>query len=116
MIDMLSSFDLKPGQDVKTFQADYADFVADLTEAGMIVGAGPLGKRVADTPMDTDDNRDHSWFSILSFHDRHQLDAAYAYIEARQSPSTTSHIRMYRRITNAIFLCWEDQSPERDAP
>ena len=116
MIHMLSSFALKPGQERDVFQADYAGFVADLTKAGLIVGAGPLGKRVNDTPMDTDEDRDHSWFSILSFRDRAQLDAAYAYIEDRQNPSTSSHIRMYRRITNAVFLCWEDQPPEKDTP
>ena len=116
MIHMLSSFDLKPGQELDVFQADYAEFVEDLVSAGMIVSAGPLGKRVADTPMDTDDDRDHSWFSIMAFRDRAQLDEAYAYIEARQHPSTKSHIRMYRRITNSIFLCWEDQPPEKDTP
>ena len=116
MIHMLSSFDLKPGQALDVFQSDYAEFVADLKEAEMVVDAGPLGKRVADTPMDTDEDRDHSWFSILTFRDRAQLDAAYAYIEARQNPSTTSHIRMYRRITNSIFLCWEDLPTEKDAP
>lgn len=116
MIHMLSSFDLKPGQEFETFQADYAAFVTDLTEAGIIVGAGPLGKRVADTPMDTDEERNHAWFSILTFRDRAQLDAAYAYIEAHQRPGTASHIRMYRRITNSIFLCWEDQPAEKDAP
>ena len=112
---MLSSFDLKPGQDFATFQSDYAAFVEDLTAAGIIAAAGPLGARVADTPMDTDDERDHSYFSVLSFHDRAQLDAAYAYIEARQRPSTHSHLRMYRRITNSIFLCWEDQAPEKES-
>lgn len=116
MIHMLSSFDLKPGQDVATLQADYAAFVADLKAADIIVAAGPLGTRVSDTPMDTDEDRDHTLFSILTFRDRAQLDAAYAYIEARQRPSADSHLSMYRRITNSVFLCWEDQPIEKDTP
>ena len=78
MIHMLSSFDLKPGEDFAIFQSDYTDFVADLRAAGIIEGAGPLGARVSDTPMDTDDERDHEYFAVMSFRDRTQVDAAYA--------------------------------------
>lgn len=108
MIHMLSSFDLKPDEDWGEFTDAYAAFVDELQSAGVIVAAGPLGKRVSDTPMDTDDARDPQFHSILSFRDRTQLDAAYAYIGEKQQPGTTSHLSMYRRITNSIFLCWED--------
>ena len=114
MIHMLSSFDLKPGEDFAIFQSDYTDFVADLRAAGIIEGAGPLGARVSDTPMDTDDERDHSYYSVLSFRDRAQLDAAYAHIEAHRRPGTDTHLKMYRRVTNSIFLCWEDQPFEKE--
>ena len=116
MIHMLSSFDLKPGQDFAQFQADYTAFLADLRAADMIVDAGPLGARVADTPMDTDDERTQAYQSVLTFRDRAQLDAAYAHIEAAQTPSTASHLTMFRRVTNAVFLCWEDQPFGKDTP
>ena len=81
----------------------------------MIVDASPLGARVADTPMDTDEERDQSYFSVLSFRDRAQLDAAYAHIEAHGRPGTNTHLKMYRRVTNSIFLCWEDQPSEKES-
>lgn len=109
MIHMLSAFDLTPGEDFGAFQAAYADFVADLEAAGLIAAAGPLGRRVADTPMDTDAARTQQVFSVLSFRDREQLDSAYAHIAARHEPATGAHLDMYRRTANAVFLCWQDQ-------
>lgn len=108
MIHMLSSFDLGSGEDWDCFAVDYARFVRDLKEADVIAEAGPLGRRVDDTPMDTDDDRRHRHFSIISFRNRDQLDAAYAHIEARLHPGTSTHLQMYRRLANTVFLCWED--------
>jgi hypothetical protein len=109
MIHMLSAFDLKPDEDEAAFRAAYADFVEELTGAGLIVSAGPLGRRVQDTPMDTDSDRAQQRFSVLTFRDRAQLDAAYDHISARLRPATKTHLDMYRRITNSVFLCWQDQ-------
>ncbi len=108
MIHMLSSFDLKPGEDWDVFLQDYETFLADLREADLIVDAGPLGRRVENTPMDTDIGRNQRFYSVMQFRDRSQLDAAYAHIEARSRPGTTTHLRMHRRLTNSVFLCWED--------
>lgn len=109
MIHMLSSFDLKPGEDFEDFSRAYTAFIDELHSAGVISGAGPLGKRVSDTPMDTDIGRDQQFQSIISFQDRAQLDLAYAHISEKQHPGIASHLSMYRRITNSVFLCWEDQ-------
>lgn len=108
MIHMLSAFDLKPGESLPTFRAAYTEFLADLETAGIIAAAGPIGQRVSDTPMDTDEENARQLFSILSFHDRAQLDAAYAHISARAAPGTSSHLDMYRRITDSVFTCWQD--------
>ncbi len=108
MIHMLSSFNLRDGEDLETFRADYAAFVADLTQAGIITAAGPIGTRVSDTPMDTDDANPCQLFSILSFRDRAQLDASYTHIEARAKPGTTTHLQMYMRLRDTVFTCWED--------
>ena len=110
MIHMLSSFNLKPDETFAEFQTAYTAFIADLHAADVIAAAGPLGTRVSDTPMDTDDENPRQVFSLLSFRDRAQLDASYAHIEARATPGTTNHINMYRRITDALFTCWEDVS------
>ena len=62
----------------------------------------------SDTPMDTDDDRAHTHFSVMSFRDRKQLDHAYAYMLHRRATATDSHHDMYSRITNSVFLCWQD--------
>ncbi len=111
MIHMLSSFDLKPGEAFASFADDFAAFLADLRAQDVIVDAGPLARRVENTPMDTDEARTQQYYSVMSFRDRAQLDAAYAHIEARRA-GTASHLRMYRRLTNSVFLCWEDISQE----
>ena len=49
MIHMLSSFDLKPGEDWDTFACDYDNFLTNLRAADMIMDTGPLGRRVEDT-------------------------------------------------------------------
>ena len=116
MINMLSSFDLKPGEDFATFAQDYEILLNDLRNAGMIAGAGPLGRRVEATPMDTDEDRTQRYFSVMHFRDRAQLDAAYAHIDARARPGTETHLKMYRRLTNTVFLCWEDTDNEKDTP
>jgi len=108
MIHMLSAFDLKPGEDEAAFGTAYAQFIADLEEADLIAIAGPLGTRVSDTPMDTDDGRAHTRFSVMSFRDRAQMNRAYAYLAHRRGAATGSHHDMYDRITNAVFLCWQD--------
>ncbi|MFK7939269.1 MAG: hypothetical protein AB8B82_07815 [Roseovarius sp.] len=108
MIHMLSSFNLRDGEDFATFRADYTHFVEELTEAGVITGAGPISTRLSDTPMDTDDDNPAQVFSILSFRDRAHLDQAYAHIEARAALGTKSHIRMYMRLRDTVFTCWQD--------
>ena len=116
MLYMLSSFDLKSGEKFTIFSRDYDAFLTNLIEADIIVGAGPMGKRVTDTPMDTEIAHTQMYYSVMYFRDRAQLDAAYAHIEARGQPGTATHIKMYRRLTNTSFLCWEDCLPEREIP
>lgn len=114
MIHMLSSFDLRPDEDFDAFAKDYEVFLDDLKTADMIADAGPLGQRVEATPMDTDAGRTQRYFSVMTFRDGEQLDAAYAHIDARARPATQTHLKMYRRLTNTVFLCWEDTDPGKD--
>lgn len=108
MIHMLSAFEIAPDEDSAAVTAAYAGFVADLRAEGLIAGAGPVGRRVADTPMDTDDTRTHTHFSVLSFRDRTQLNHAYAWLTHRKGASAGSHHDMHARIANSVFLCWQD--------
>ena len=108
MIHMLSSFDLNTNEDWNIFASDFDNFINTLKSTGIILGSDPLGHRVDDTPMDTDIERRQRCFSVIHFRDRAQLDSAYAHIQANTQPGTAIHLRMYRRLTNAVFLCWED--------
>ena len=65
---------------------DYEAVLVDLRAADLIVKVGPLGCRIDDTPMNTDAERTQQYFSVMNF----------------------THRRMYRSLTNAVFLCWDD--------
>lgn len=114
MHHMLSCFDLKAGEDFESFQQAYAAFVGQMKQAGMILASGPIARRVPDTPMDTDAERGHAYFSILSFADRDQLDAAYAYIMEQREPARSAHHAVYGRVENPVFICWQDLSSPKD--
>lgn len=114
LILMLSSFDPRPGEDVATFASDHDAFNADLRAAGITAGAGPLGRRVNDTPMEAEEAHTQTCFSVMQFHDCARPDAAYAHINARARPGTSSYLRMYRHLTTTVFLCREDVSHEKE--
>lgn len=105
---MLSCFDLEPGEDIETFRSAYADFVAYMKSIDLVEDSGPIGRRRSDTPMDTDDERGHEYFVVMSFRDRTQVDAAYALIKEHAEPSESSHNEVYKMIRNPVFICWQD--------
>ncbi|MEL6647822.1 MAG: DUF6614 family protein [Pseudomonadota bacterium] len=108
-IHLLSAFDLRAGVEEDSFADAYHSFVQELYDAGLIIDARPMGRRVPDTPMDTDDTRAQQFFTILTFRDRAHMDAAYAHIEARMRAVTGEHAAMYARTANQIFTCWQDE-------
>jgi hypothetical protein len=108
MFHMLSCFDLKPGEDIETFRNAYDEFAAYMKSVDLVADSGPVGRRQSDTPMDTDGERNHEYFVIMSFRDRAQVDAAYAYIKKHVEPGESSHNGVYERVENPIFICWQD--------
>ncbi|MDH3474208.1 MAG: hypothetical protein OEM59_11000 [Rhodospirillales bacterium] len=108
MFHMLSCFDLKPGEDIGVFRRAYADFVAYMKSADLVEDSGPIGRRQSDTPMDTDSERGHEYFVIMSFRDRKQVDAAYAYIRQHVEPGESAHNQVYGKVENPVFICWQD--------
>ena len=115
MITMLSCFHLHPGIDVDELSVLYTEFVASMERTGLIVGAGPLGRRECDTPMDTDSERDHEFFGLMSFRDRAQLDAAYDHILKQAEPGRSEHQQVFRWVDNPVFICWRDETSAPDA-
>jgi hypothetical protein len=110
MIHMLSNFDLKTGVNEREFVLAYGDFIDAIQNLNLIVKSDPVGRRVSNTPMDTAPENGPEYYSIMSFHDRKQLDAAYAHFLGLQSVTEekSAHLRIHRMIENAVFTCWED--------
>ncbi|MEM7294686.1 MAG: hypothetical protein AAF420_15000 [Pseudomonadota bacterium] len=108
MFQMLSCFNLPSEEDLDLFRENYAHFVEEMRSAGLVEGSGPIGRRQSDTPMDTDEERHHEYFSVMTFRDREQVDAAYAHIMEHQGPTDEAHNNIYTKVTDPIFICWED--------
>ena len=108
MFHMLSCFNLKAGEEIDTFRGAFADFTATMKSAGLVEESGPIGRRQSDTPMDTDEERDHEFFVVMTFKDRPQVDAAYAYILKHVEPGEAVHDSVYTRVADPVFICWQD--------
>ena len=108
MFHMLSCFNLKDNEDIDTFRSAFSEFAAYMERVGLVEDNGPIGRRCSDTPMDTDDERDHEYFVVMSFKNRSQVDAAYAYILKHIEPGETSHNGVYKKVKNPVFICWQD--------
>ena len=105
---MLSCFDLRPDEDIDAFRTAYLAFVEEMKVMGLVEGTGPIGRRQRDTPMDTDDERHHTYFVIMSFADRKQVDAAYAHIRRHIEPGDAAHDAVYGKVVDPVFICWQD--------
>ena len=108
MFHMLTCFNLKPGVEIETFRDALDRFVDHMRSVGLVEGAGPIGRRQSDTIMDTDDERDHEYFMVMSFRDRAQSDDAVDLMRKHQDPSETVHHAVYSRAKDMVFICWED--------
>jgi hypothetical protein len=52
--------------------------------------------------MDTDGEREHEYFFILSFRDRIQCDRAVEHFASGDEPTDTRHEAVYRKITDGV--------------
>ena len=108
MFHMLTCFNLKPEISMGEFRQSLDDFTAHLMTVDIIHSTGPVGRRQRDTIMDTDNERDHEFFFIMSFRDRAQCDRAVEYIIPHKEPGDSIHHSMYAKVKDPIFICWED--------
>ena len=108
MFHMLSCFDLKPGENIDDFSSAYRAFVEEMKQNDMVESTDPIGNRQRNAPMDTDDERDHEYFALMSFRDKAQVDAAYAHIMKHIEPGEKTHNSVYTRVQNPVFICWQD--------
>lgn len=110
MIHMLSNFDLKADVTEQDFERAYKEFIDAILSLELIVKSDPVGCRVRNSPMDTAEENQPAYFTVMTFSDRNKLDAAYAHFQGLTSVTEekSAHVRIHRMIENAVFTCWED--------
>lgn len=108
MIHMLSRFDLNPGVDIETFRSHYEALFRQMRDAGLVERTGKVGQREADTPMDTDDEDTRTYFVVMSFSNRDQMDRAYDHIAGTVGQALSAHPAVHRSVANSVFTCWRD--------
>lgn len=108
MFHMLTCFNLKPEISTDEFRQSIADFTAHLKNIELVHSTGPIGRRQSDTIMDTDSERDHEYYFIMSFRDRAQCDRAVEYVLPHEEPGESIHKAVYSKVKDQIFICWED--------
>ena len=108
MFHMLTTFDLKPGLSIDQFRQSLDKFTAHLREADLVQSTGPIGKRQRHEIMDTDSERNHEYYFIMSFQDRDQRDRAVEQVLRHEEPSESFHSAVYLSVHDPIFTCWAD--------
>jgi len=108
MFHMLSCINLKPDVSIDEFRDAVAEMTALLQRSDLLHATGPIGRRQRHPVMDTDAERDHEYFFIMSFTDRAQCDRAVEKIYKHEDPQDEIHKSVYARISNPVFICWED--------
>ena len=108
MFHMLSCFDLRSGVTIDEFRQSLDALTKHLQDIDLVHSTGPVGRRQRHPIMDTDSERDHEYFFIMSFRDRAQCDRAVDYIQPRQEPGNSIHEAVYSKIAEPVFICWED--------
>lgn len=108
MFHMMTCFNLDEDRSIEEFEAALARFVVHMRGRGLVDSVGRIARRRRETIMDTDDQRKHEYFFILSFRDRAQCDRAVRVIESQEEPEGEIHRAAYSMTSGALFTCWED--------
>ena len=108
MFHMLTCFNLKKEYSIGEFSQSLVEFSAHLQQTGLLHSTGPVGRRQRHTIMDTDSERDHEYFFIMSFQDRAQCDRAVEYILPHKEPGDSIHNATLEKVKDPVFICWED--------
>ena len=109
MFHMLSCINLKPGLSIEDFRDAVTEMTVLLQGQDLLHETGPIGRRARHPVMDTDAERDHEYFFIMSFTDRAQCDRAVAEVYRHEEPGHSTHQRVFDAVEDdAVFICWED--------
>lgn len=108
MFHMLNCINLNEGVSIEEFDQSLDALSVHLQKLDLLDSAGPIGRRQRHPVMDTDDERDHEYFFILTFKDRDQCDRAVEYIYAQGEEAEGFHQAVLLAISDPVFMCWED--------
>lgn len=106
-----SSFDLAEGTSLAQYRAALAEFTAVMKSRNLLVDTGPILERCRHPIMDTDDERGHQYFYVITFSDLEQCNAAVKHIRAADPSTDPAHRAIYGNIIGPIFSCWVDSTP-----
>lgn len=108
MFHMLSCFNLKPGITIDEFTKPLLAFENHMQELNLVVSIGSIKSRDSDTPMDTDEERNHQYFFVTTFVDKAQCDRSYAYILGHSKTGDAFHDGVFEKVESPVFICYED--------
>ena len=108
MYHMLSCFNLKPGITIDTFKQSLAELNKYLRNCDLVHSTGQIGRREHHPIMDTDSERDHKYFMIMTFRDRVQCDRSVEHVQSGKEPGNTVHRDVWKKVSDSVFICWED--------
>lgn len=108
MFHMLTCFSLEPPATIEEFSQSLETYSSHMKSKDLLELTGPVGRRQRHPIMDTDDERDHEYFFIMSFRDREQCDRAVETIQAAGDPESSIHKAVYADIRDPVFICWQD--------
>ncbi len=108
MFHMLSCFNLKSGVTTNDFQQALAILDAHLKDINMLYSTGNIGRRKRYRIMDTDDERSHEYFFVMTFSDLSQCDRSIEYVYSEEEPGYSIHRAVWTKVDNPVFICWED--------
>jgi hypothetical protein len=108
MFHMLSCFNLKPGIALDSFKQSLAGLERHLRDIDLVHATGSIGRRQHHRIMDTDHERDHEYFFIMTFRDQAQCDRSVEHIQSNLEPGLTLHRAVWEKVEDPVFICWED--------
>ena len=108
MFHMLSCFNLKPGTTIGAFQRSLTELDEYLRNIDLVLTTGPIGRREHHPVMDTDSERDHEFFMIMTFRDRTQCDHSVEHVKCGEEPGNSLHCAVWQKVKDPVFICWED--------
>ena len=108
MLHRHTSFDLRPAVDIDDYRKVLAQFAAAMQAKDLVVDTGPVMERCHHPVMDTDEDRGHKYFFVMTFTDRQQCDEAVRHIQSADPTSDPVHRAVYKDIIQPIFSCWVD--------